>query len=133
MTERRVLIVDDDEGIRLSLRFLLESESYLVEEAGTGEAAVQAIASAPHPLVVLLDRMMPKGDGASVLTAVRAEPTWRPRLAIIFMTARSDAPSHELADLLTQTTVAIIMKPFDLDQVVATTADAWNSLVISPT
>jgi CheY-like chemotaxis protein len=131
MPERCVLVVDDDEGIRISLRFLLEMEGYQVNEAVTGEGALHAVATTTQPMVMLLDRMMPGGDGTSVLTALMQDTAWQARLAILFMTARSDPPDAALATLLANSTLATIVKPFDLDQVLAAVDTAWNSLTIS--
>jgi CheY-like chemotaxis protein len=132
MPERRVLIVDDDEGIRESLRFLFEDVGYQVEDVSTADAALHLIATDSQPRVMLLDRMMPRRDGPSVLATLAQDASWHTRLAIIFITARSDPPTNDLATLLAQTTVATIQKPFDLDQVVATVEHAWTTLDIFP-
>ncbi|MDQ1634055.1 MAG: hypothetical protein QOJ32_864 [Frankiaceae bacterium] len=62
----RILVVDDDPNIRTSLRFALEDEGYVVDEAGSGEAALARLdprnASA-HVDIVLLDLMLPGIDG----------------------------------------------------------------------
>lgn len=131
MAERRVLIVDDDEGIRVSLRFLFEDIGYVVEDAASGDAAEGIIAQNPAPRVVLLDRMMPGRDGAAVLASVTARAQWRTQLAILFMTARSDAPTSDLAALLAATTVGTIPKPFDLAQVMTAVDHAWEMLANS--
>ncbi len=131
MTERRVLVADDDAGIRESLRFLFEENDYLVEEAEDGIVALNLIRTLPLPRVLLLDRMMPRCDGVAVLRAIASLPDWRAQLAIVFITARSDSPDAALAALLMQTTTASLNKPFDLDRLVAAVAQAWASLPAS--
>ena len=131
MAERRVLIVDDDEGIRVSLRFLFEDVGYVVEDATSGDAAEAINGQNPVPRIMLLDRMMPGRGGAVVLASVTARAGWQRQLAILFMTARSDAPTPDLAALLGATTVGTIPKPFDLAQVVAAVDHAWKTLANS--
>ncbi len=69
----RVLIVDDEPNIVISLEFLLKREGFAMSVARDGEAALEAIRS-ERPDLVVLDVMMPKLDGYAVLAAVRADP-----------------------------------------------------------
>src|SRR5579859_2241289 len=68
----RILIVDDDRGIRHTLRAVLEDEGYAVLEAGDGAEGLALVRASLHRLVVLLDLRMPGLDGAGVLDAVAA-------------------------------------------------------------
>jgi CheY-like chemotaxis protein len=69
---KRVLVVDDEEAIRLTLAEALEDEGYAVVTAQNGaEALVQVRARPPHGIV--LDLMMPVLDGWGFLKAYRAE------------------------------------------------------------
>ncbi len=62
----RILVVDDEESIRESLRMILEYEGYQVEEAKNGEAAIESVRR--HvPEAILLDIKMPGLDGLAVL------------------------------------------------------------------
>jgi two-component system response regulator PrrA len=67
-----VLVVDDDAGVRQSLRFGLTAEGFAVREASTGEAALVEI-GAQLPAVVLLDVMMPGINGVEVVRRLRAD------------------------------------------------------------
>jgi CheY-like chemotaxis protein len=69
----RVLIVDDDEQIRLTLRLIMEEGDYATLEAASGEATLAQLRASAEPLVVLLDVMMPRVDGLDVLRAVEAD------------------------------------------------------------
>jgi len=69
---RRVLVVDDEENIRLVLRTLLKKHGYEVEVAEEGEGALTAL-DAFDPDVILTDVRMPKMGGMGLLAALRAK------------------------------------------------------------
>jgi two-component system response regulator AtoC len=69
---RRVLVVDDEENIRLVLRTLLKKAGYEVEVAEGGEAALAALDSF-DPDVILTDVRMPRMGGLDLLAALRAK------------------------------------------------------------
>lgn len=115
-----VCIVDDDEGIRDSLRFLFEEEvGYEVEEVDDGGALLGLLRASPRPRVVLLDRMMIRVDGVATLRLLGDEPALLRDAVIIFMTARHDPLDAQSAELVRDTTYAQITKPFDLDALAA--------------
>ncbi len=63
-----VLVVEDDEAIRLALCELLTDEGYVVESARTGRQAIEKLTlNSQHPCIVLLDLVMPDIDGSGVL------------------------------------------------------------------
>lgn len=66
----KVLVVDDEESIRSSLRMILEFERYRVEEASTGREALRRVMTRP-PTAVLLDIKMPEMDGLATLSRLR--------------------------------------------------------------
>ena len=70
MPRGRILIVDDEAGIRSTLRQILEDEGYLVDEAETGEDALPLAAGGDHD-VILLDVWLPGMDGLEVLQRMR--------------------------------------------------------------
>lgn len=70
----KILMVDDQEDIRLLLRLALEPLGCQLGAAGTGAEALD-LAKAQRPDVVILDVMMPGGmDGYQVCRALRADP-----------------------------------------------------------
>ena len=83
MSAPRVLVVDDEPQIRRSLRVALRANGYDVEEAVTGEDALEQAASRP-PDLVILDLSLPDIDGVQVCTALRE---WT-QLPIIVLAAR---------------------------------------------
>jgi len=83
---RKILVVDDEPNILISLEFLMRRAGFDVRSAGDGEAALEAIRDDP-PDLVLLDVMMPKKDGYEVCETVRANPAWG-NVRIVMLTAR---------------------------------------------
>ena len=71
-TVRRVLVVDDEENLRLVLRTLLRRHGYEVETAASGEAGL-ALVDSFGPDVVLTDVRMPKMGGLDLLETLRAK------------------------------------------------------------
>jgi DNA-binding response OmpR family regulator len=104
----RVLIVDDEPNIRLSLEFLMRKAGYAVRSAGDGEEAL-ALVARETPDVVLLDLMMPKLDGFAVCARIRAMNLPR-RVWIVIMTARGRGLERERARALGADDY--IVKPF---------------------
>ena len=81
----RILIVEDDERIRSSMRLALEDEGYAVDVAGTGEEAVDQVAAQPMDLV-LLDLMLPGIDGFETCRSLRRHST----VPVIMVTTETD-------------------------------------------
>jgi len=71
MASERILLVDDEAGIRSSLTQVLADEGYEVESVGTGERALERLKEGGVHLV-LLDVWLPKKDGLEVLQEIRA-------------------------------------------------------------
>jgi DNA-binding response OmpR family regulator len=80
----RVLVVDDDEDIRLLLRELLERAGYDVDEAADGRTALRRLFEAA-PALVILDVSMPEMDGYQTLERIRDLSD----VPVIMLTART--------------------------------------------
>jgi len=85
MTEK-VLIVDDDEGIRRVLEISLGMAGYQVLTADSGKSAMH-IVGAEHPPIVLADIKMPGMDGIELLQKIKEE---NPDTEVIMMTGHAD-------------------------------------------
>jgi DNA-binding response OmpR family regulator len=109
----RILVVDDDEEIRASLRRGLALEGYAIELAGDGREALRQARETPPDLVVL-DLMLPELDGLEVCRRLRAADD---ELPIIMLTAR-DAVPDRVAGLETGADDYLV-KPFAFEELLA--------------
>jgi GAF domain-containing protein/CheY-like chemotaxis protein len=85
-TAGRVLLVDDDEMVRRSVRQALEPIGWKVTEAENGQVAVDAITAA-RPDVIILDLMMPEMDGFEFMDELRGRPDWKD-VPVVVITAK---------------------------------------------
>ncbi len=117
-TNPKILVIDDDDDLRYSLKRVFSSKHYDVFEADSGEAGIK-VAEAKKPDVILLDNRMGGMSGIEALQHLRGI---NPHTMIILMTAYGT----------TQTTIEAmkfgafdyIMKPFDLKKILALTEAA---------
>jgi type II secretory ATPase GspE/PulE/Tfp pilus assembly ATPase PilB-like protein/CheY-like chemotaxis protein len=87
-----VLLIEDEEPLRLVLRDLLEREGYVVVEAPDGVAALEAV-DRHAPDVIVLDLNLPRLDGYQVLSHLRARPVTS-GIPVLVLTARGDEDSE---------------------------------------
>jgi PleD family two-component response regulator len=87
--EDRILIVDDEPHIRRILRYLLEQQGYVVEEASNGQMAIDMVEGGLEPDLMLLDLMMPHMDGFEVCERLRQSPGTA-QLPVIMVTAKGE-------------------------------------------
>ena len=114
MSEPRALVVDDDEAIRNLLATLVAYQGYDVETAKDGQEAIDRLLGDGYSLV-LLDLMMPKVDGYSVLRHIRETNPTLLRCTII----ASAVPEREILNKVAEPVYKIHMKPFDMSQLIA--------------
>ena len=107
---RRVMVVEDDEGIREALCDLLQSEGFDVVAAVHGADALSKLrGEAPHPDVILLDLMMPVMDGWAFRAEQRRDELLA-RIPVVVITASRQA---DVAGLEPR---ALLKKPIDFDE-----------------
>ena len=105
---RKLLIADDEDGIRRLVRMTLESDSYEILEAADGEEAI-TIARLHNPELILLDVMMPRRSGLEVCRVLKDDPTTA-RITIFMLTAR--AQESDLQEGREAGCDGYFMKPF---------------------
>jgi DNA-binding response OmpR family regulator len=88
MNGKRILVVEDDFLIRMTLTESLQSEGFVVIEADSGEAALVQLRADPSICLLMTDMQLSGSlDGQALVRAVRAENAVLP---IIYMTGRPD-------------------------------------------
>lgn len=110
---RLVLVVDDDEPIRMLEADILQSAGYEVEQANGGAAAIEKLKQI-RPDLVLLDLLMPGIDGWGVLRFIRTRAN--PPRVIVVSGLREVVPPGDLAQCI----AGYIHKPFNIGQLTKT-------------
>jgi DNA-binding response OmpR family regulator len=101
----RILSVEDDERIRTAVKLALEDEGWTMEEAETGEQALELFSRNPTD-VVLIDIMLPGIDGFEVCRSIRRASD----VPIVMVTARAD--THDVVAGLEAGADDYLTKPF---------------------
>ena len=112
---KKILIVDDEPNILISLEFLMRREGFEILVARDGEEALQSI-RAHRPDLVLLDIMMPRINGFEVCRQVRADPALS-GTRIVMLSAKG-RPA-QIAEGLALGADGYITKPFSTRNLVA--------------
>lgn len=109
----KILLVEDDEGIRTTLKEILTERSFLVDAIEDGAKALDMVKKSP-PDLILLDLGLPNISGESVCKEVHK---LYPELPIIILTAKR--ASQDVVNGLTIGAIDYISKPFDIDELIA--------------
>lgn len=136
----RILLVEDDHLLALSLSEALEAQRYTVDIALDGEVAWQQMSLLPYDLM-LMDITLPQVDGLTLCQRMRSHGVASP---VLMLTAR-DTSSDKVAGLDAGAD-AYMVKPFDLSELIAQirallrrgkmtqpTALEWGALRLNPT
>jgi DNA-binding NtrC family response regulator len=118
---KRILIIDDEESVRSSLSLLLK-DTYHVETASTAEEALALVHREPHPDGVLLDVLLPGGDGYSLLKQIKELD---PKISVIMLTGAGSVRGAVQA--MQHGALNYLSKPFDIGELKALLADAVAS------
>jgi two-component system response regulator RpaA len=95
MGKKRVLVVDDEPGVRRLVSEILNKE-YTVLEGQNGEDAV-AMARSLQPDLILMDMMMPRMDGLTACSAIKKDPVTS-GIPVLMLTAISHGLNRKLAE-----------------------------------
>lgn len=109
----RILVVEDDPAVQKALKRLFETEGYVVEVQGNGQAALESFHAAP-PAVIILDLRLPKVSGRDLCKEVKAQS---PALPIVVLSATSDVSDKVL--LLELGADDYVTKPFSPRELLA--------------
>ncbi len=112
----RILLVEDEPGIRESIAECLETEGYTVETVSNGAEALDWLGREEAPGLLLLDLVMPVMNGAELVERLQADPRLRD-LPVILTTAAMPTDRTPLPPV-----AAVLAKPFELDALLAVVA-----------
>ena len=118
----RILVADDEFGVRYTLRGMLEDAQYDVEEAEDGAAAFERCSQVQIDLLIA-DLRMPKVDGLELLRRVRG---MTPPIPVIVLTAHGS--ERQAVEAMKLGALDYFRKPFDVDEVLAVVRRAVQTL-----
>jgi CheY-like chemotaxis protein len=117
----KLLIVDDNEGVRHLVSRWLERAGFTVREAKDGAEAIERVKE-DHPDIILADIRMPKIDGIELARIIKSE---YPGIKVILMTAYSSPQT--IAQARREGVDDYLEKPFTKDQVEKITMEVLSS------
>jgi DNA-binding NtrC family response regulator len=117
-----VLVVDDDPGVRYTLREILESEGLDVDEAADGEEALRRLEGGSHALVVT-DLRMPRLDGMALLRAIAARA---PAPRVVVITAHGS--ERQAVEAMKAGAFDYFRKPFEPEELLAVVRRALEAV-----
>lgn len=86
VSDKKILLVDDEVGVRMAVLFKLKEAGFQVLEAEDGDEALQ-VAQLEKPDLILLDLQMPRMDGMTMLKELRAkDDEWSQEVPVILLT-----------------------------------------------
>lgn len=112
MDQRKILIVDDEPGLRDLVRINLEHEGFAVTQAENGVLGLEAVRE-EHPDLVILDVMMPEMDGWETCRKLREFS----QVPVLMLTAR--VQSQDIVTGLNSGADDYLLKPFNMDELMA--------------
>ena len=116
---KKILIVDDDADMRLTLKLALELAGYQVAEAANGREAVEQQRTSQCD-VVITDIFMPDSDGFEAIDGIRRQ---FPATKVIVMSGGAQLTKRDyLPDAELMGADATLQKPFDIDKLLETIA-----------
>ena len=100
-----MLVVEDDQSLRVVIRMILENAGYEVSEARNGRAALESIEAEP-PDVILADMRMPIMNGIELVNHLRSDSRTSSIPVVLMSGLLTDSDGSRVAD-------AIVAKPFE--------------------
>jgi len=119
--KRRILVVDDAEGIRSYLASLLELRGFRVDTAGDGQCALALLESGAAPDLILLDVMMPGIDGLETLRRIR---TRDPEVPVVMLSVVGKAAT--IVEAMQLGATDYLNKPFEEEELELTISKAFE-------
>ncbi|HET7522186.1 MAG TPA: response regulator [Bacillales bacterium] len=119
--DHKILIVDDQFGIRALLREILQAEGYQTYEAANGAQALGAVQK-EEPNLVLLDIKIPGMDGLEILRRIKNEKV---NTKVMIMTAYGEL--EMIKEAMDHGAITHFSKPFDINEMLETIKKALST------
>jgi CheY-like chemotaxis protein len=116
----RILVAEDDDGVRSLVGTALHRAGYKVDFAAHGNEAIEALGANPDYDAIILDLMMPYASGFEVLAWLHRAKKDMGRRRVIVLTAMAE---KDLTHLTPDRVYDVIRKPFDLNHLLTTIAE----------
>lgn len=122
VTQRRILVVDDDEDVAAALRMLLRAEGYAVSVALSPDVAIELVRDQPPDLVLADYRLgVAMDSGLDVVKAVRSVMEWAPPAVLM----SADTSGAVVEAVATVRDVEFLPKPFGAEDLTAAIGRAF--------
>jgi DNA-binding NtrC family response regulator len=122
----KILVIDDQEAIRLFLASALADRGYTVVQAATGAEAI-TVATAERPDLVLLDLMLPDANGMDILAQMRAE---QPQICVVILTSYGEVDAAVRAMRLQA--FDFVTKPVNLERLLTVIERGIETVLARP-
>lgn len=109
--KRGILVVDDQAGMRLTLKGILTRKGFYVDVAESGEGAVDAVLKGDYR-IVFMDIKMPGMSGVDAFIKIKES---KPDIQVIMMTAH--AVDEEINQAIREGVYAVVLKPFEVEEI----------------
>ena len=116
MLNPKILVIDDDSDFRMSIKVILESKDYDVMVASNGREGFTK-AKSEKPDLIILDIMLPDGDGFSICRELKENPETF-QIPVIILTSMSKKKGNSYADVIAycHKVDEFMEKPVDKDE-----------------
>ena len=115
----KVLVVEDDQSLRMVIRMVLERAGFVVAESPHGHAAIEQMVAGP-PDLVLADLNMPRMGGLELIERMRSNESTA-AVPVVLLSGRHDAASAA------QAADGLVAKPFEPEALISTIREVIES------
>jgi DNA-binding response OmpR family regulator len=117
LSQKHILVIDDDDSVLGTIARILELEGYRVETARTGKEAIEKSNLGAYNLAII-DIRLPDMDGTDLLTAMRDKTPTTPRMIKIMLTGYTSAADR--TDTIRENADGYLVKPIEVDALLTT-------------